>query len=298
MYLSPDDARSDVILAGATVLFGGVARAIAAQLPFYPRSGMVAATLDLAWILVLTGLVPLLLARHRGDGAAAFGLDGPRAALRAGLLVAAPVAVTEGVLSLLRGAPSVLGRLTVVAVGRSTTTLVIVAAQIVLLTLGATLLVAFLGHRGRDAFPRSPEMPLTALLRTFGMSAAAGALVLGLARSVGRSTAPLVLVTVVGLVAVLLLADRLIPHGTRVPRAAVLAPALVVLATHVFATGGLLRGNLVDGLYLGSLAVGTTVAAAALTQVRRLGWAIVPLLAATHWWSSCLSPLTFGLGGC
>lgn len=298
MYISPDDAKSDVILAAATVLFGGFARGLVAQFPLYPRTGVLAVMLDLAWIVALTALVPWLLSRYRGDGLAAFGLDGERSGISLGIGLALAVIVGQVLLVVLAGGSAlqaIAGRLGgILGAGAptgGTTLLLLLAAEFVVLTLGATLLISFLAIRGREAFPRSPDTQLTELVRTFGLGAAAVALVVGLLRSIGAPATLPVLVNVLVLAAVLLLADRRLPTRMAVPRTSVLAPAGIVLLTHIFATGGFFRGDLVSGLYLGALGAGTAIAVAALVQVRDVAWAIVPLLVAVHWWPSLLSPL-------
>lgn len=298
MYISPDDAKSDVILAAATVLFGGFARGLVAQLPLYPRTGVLAVVFDLGWIVALTALVPWLLSRHRGDGLAAFGLEGDRSAITSGIGFALPVIVGQVVLVFVAGGSvlqAVAGRLgSVLGAGAATggiTLLVLLAAEFVVLSLGAILLISFLAVRGREAFPRSPDTSLTELVRTFGLGAAALALLVGLLRSIGAPATLPVLINVLVLVAILLLTDRRVPTRLAVPRASVMAPAGIVLLTHIFATGGFFRGDLVSGIYLGALGAGTAIAVAALVQVRAVAWAIVPLLVAVHWWSSLLSPL-------
>jgi hypothetical protein len=303
VYISPDDAKSDVILAAATALFGGLIRALVAQLPLYPRSGVLAVVLDLVWILALTAVVPWLLSRYRGDGLAAFGLDGDRSAIAGGIPLALPVIAAQVTLVILLGGSlvqAVGGRIGgVLSAGGALqaggpTFLILQGARFVVLSLGAILLVSFLATRSREAFPRSPEMSLTEQVRTFGMGAAALSFLVGLLGSLGSIRAFLaMLVTVAALVAVLLLADRRIPARVSVPRATLIAPAVIVLLTHIFAAGGLLGGGLINGIYPGALAAGMTIAVSALVQVRAVAWSIVPLLLAAHWWQSSLSPLAF-----
>jgi hypothetical protein len=157
VYLDSDDAKTDVILAGAAAALGGAARGIVAQLPGYPRQGMVAVALELAWVFAITGLVPLLLARHRGDRARAFGLTRPARGLGFGVVVALPVLAGALALGLIIGVSPgrwILGRLA--ATGGATLGLAVV--QVVVLTLGAALLVTFLASRGA-AMSRSASRP-------------------------------------------------------------------------------------------------------------------------------------------
>jgi hypothetical protein len=312
VHISSDEARSDVILTAATTLFGGFVLTLVTQLPLYPRRGILGLLVGIFWIFALTGLVPLLLARYRGDGLRAFGLDAPRDGWRAGLVLLVPV-VLLGVLrefvatgSLL---PALLGRLggatggSPVVVGTTAlgpVEIAFSALQLVALTFGALLLTTFLTIRGRDGF-RPVDLSLAQAVRTFGMGAAGLALLTGLVRSIGPDTRIVtVLLQVAALVAMVLLADRLVPLGPTFPRGAVLAPGIVVMLAHVFATGGLFRGNLLAGLHTGALGAGTAVVIAVLIATRRRAWAVVPLLLALHWWPSCLSPLALEVGaaGC
>lgn len=294
VYVSREDARSDVILAGATTLFGGVVIGLLSALPLYPRSGVAAVALDLVWIFVLTGLVPWLLARYRNERLSAFGLDGPRA-WRGGLLLVVPIAV----LGVLRqfvtsglGDTALLGRIGGAGfTGVGTTTAVALGLlAFVVTSLGALLLTSFLVVRGRDAF-RSPDVLLTELLRTFGMGACAAALVLGVLRAIGAAQLLPTLLQVAGLAALVLVADRTVTTRRMAPRASVLTPVAVLAAAHVFAFGGLFRGDLLSGLYAGALAAGTATVTAVLIETREKAWAIVPMYLALHWWPSCLSPL-------
>jgi hypothetical protein len=303
VYLSPDDARSDVILAAAATVLGGFAVAFLTRLPLYPQRGLLAMLLGVVWILALTAVVPLLLSRYRGDRAAAFGLDGPRGAWVGGLVLAVPVALVGIVLELFRS-----GQVTDVLLGRigtaarlatlfdaAATTTVVAGLRFAALTVGTLALVGFLAVRGREAF-RPTDVSLTQLVRTLGMGAAGAALVLGLLRSLGPGRPVPVLVNAVGLAVLVLLADRLVPAGRDVPRAAIVTPVVVVVVAHVFAAGGLFRGDLPLALYTGALAAGTATVIAALALTRDRAWAILPLAVALHWWPTCLSPLALELG--
>ncbi len=300
MYISSDDAKSDVILAAAVLLFGGLARVIVSQLPLYPRGGVAAIVLDLVWLVLLTSAMPWWLSRYRGDGLRAFGLDGDRSAITYGLLLAVPVVVAQLLIAVLGGRDvfgAVLGDLDLVfGVGMAQGGVVTFAviARILLLTLGATLVISFLAVRSRDAFPRSPDTSLTELVRTFGMGAAGIALLIGLLRAlVGPASAAMVLLNVAALIAIILLADRRLPHTTMVPRATIAAPAIVVLVVHIFATGGFFRGDLPAGIFAGALGAGVAIVVSALVQLRGVAWSIVPLMLAVHWWTGPLSPLAF-----
>ena len=51
-------------------------------------------------------------------------------------------------------------------------------------------------------------------------------------------------------------------------------------ATIDLASGGILGGGLINGIYPGALGAGIAIAVSALVQVRAVAWSIVPLLVA------------------
>jgi hypothetical protein len=303
VYLAPDDAKSDVILVGAVVVFGEAARGFVATLPLYPQRGIVALAVELAWIVALTGLVPVLLARYRGDGAAAFGLDQAPAGTVPGLVIALPVGVLGVVLAVatpLATSTAVAGqwlRLPITgAVGVDALLGLLVWAA---LSFGTLLVLSFLAVRGREGYPRSPEASLTALVRSLGMGAAGVALVVGLVLALtGATSITAAASSALAGAAVVLLADRMVPAGISLPRTAVLAPVVVVVVANVFAAGGLFRGDLLGALYVAAMSTPTIVAVAALAQTRRGAWAALPLVAAVYWWPTCLAPLPLAGGVC
>jgi hypothetical protein len=293
--IGPDEARSDVILAAAAAVLGTFLIGLVTQLPLYPRTGILGALVAVFWVFALTGLVPLLLARYRGDGMKAFGLQAQRDAWRRGLVLVAPVAAV-GVLQalLVAGDPmgAALGRIGRALRSPVAAAPVYSALELVALVVGGLMLTTFLAVRGREGF-RPVDMSLTQALRTFGMGCAGVALVGGLLRSLGPEVrVGGVLLEVAALVILILLADRLVPLGPTVPRGAILAPMVVIAVAHLFALGGgLLFGNPLIGLHAGGLGAGTAVVVAVLVSARNMAWAVVPLLIAVHWWPTCLSPV-------
>lgn len=301
MWTDPDVGRSDFILAAAALLLGRFAIELVASLPLYP-GGLAASLLQLVWIWVLTGLVPVLLARYRGSGADAFALTTDRTRAGPGLLLALPVVAVAAVRGLANGtvASAMLGRVSAAAVpdptispgGIDVVQIVLAGLGVVVLWLGTSLLLPFLTTQASSGF-RGTDMDLTAALRTFGTGAAGAGLVLGLLKALGSATGWLsVLVSAGGLLAVVLMVDRMVPPKTRTARATILAPAIVILGAFLLATGGLLGGDLLAGLYGGTLAAGVAVVVAVLVEARRT-WAAVPLLAALSVYPTCMGPLPF-----
>jgi hypothetical protein len=290
-----DEARSDVALTVAALVFGPLLLG-----GLRGGSGTLLVLLDVAVVLALTTLVPLLLVRSRAGGAAggvaggvaggayrrALALDGAPSGLALGVPLVVPVAVAGVVAMLTAGATpgaALLGRL-------SGAPLQLV--QVAGLTVGTAVLVVFLVRRGAEAFPRSPDWTLRRLVRTLGMGAAGVALVAGLLR-VPLGANPVRVVTNAAALAVLvLLADRIVVTGRAVPRLALFLPAGLALYLHLSAFG------LSVGLQAGALAAGVTVVVGAAALGDRGTWSVLPLLIAVHLWPTCLSPLTLARGLC
>jgi hypothetical protein len=304
VFIDADDAKTDVILAAAVAIIGPTVLGFVLRLPLVPRTGVLGASLEVVWLGLVTMLVPLWLARYRGDGVAAFGLReragpigvaGEPSSLTAGLLLAAPAALTGAVTLWALGAGPVtivLGRLgPALANGADMTALVFSALLLAVLVAGTLVLVGFLGVRSRTGFPRSPDTSLTELVRTFGLGAVAVALLTGLVRLATGGSVIVLALNLLALVAVLLLADRLVPGGIEVPRTTVVAPLVVVVVLQTFSAGGLLGGGLLLGLHRGALAAGVVIAITALSATRRGSGVTVPLVIAVHWWPTCLTPL-------
>jgi hypothetical protein len=277
-----DEARSDVALTIAALVFGPL---LVGNLR--GGSGTTGVLLDLAVVLALTAVVPLLLIRSRGSSVIdALGLGTGPQAVAAGLPLAVPVAVAGTLAMVTAGAApgaALLGRLS----GAPLQVL-----QVAALSTGALVFVVFVVRRGTEAFPRSPEWPLRRLLRTIGMGAAALALVAGLLR-VPLGADPLrVTVNALALAAAVLLADRLLGARQVAPRLAILLPAGVLLYLHVTSFGFSV------GLQAGALAAGMVAVIGTLALSSRGTWVVVPLVVALHLWPTCLSPLALVRGLC
>jgi hypothetical protein len=281
-----DEARSDVALTIAALVFGPLLLG-----GLRGGSGAVGVALDLGVVLALTALVPLLLIRSRGGTVSgALGLDtgaqaGPQT-IAVGLPLAGPVALAGIVAMVTAGATpgaALLGRLSGAPLQ---------AVQVVALSLGAFVFVAFVVRRGAEAFPRSPEWPLRRLLRTIGMGAAALALVAGLLR-VPLGADPLrVTVNALALASAVLLADRLLGARQVAPRLAIMLPAGILLYLHVSSFGFSV------GLQAGALAAGMVAVIGTLALSARGTWVVVPIAVALHLWPTCLSPLALVRGLC
>jgi hypothetical protein len=103
MYTSPDEARSDLFLAGAVYLFGPVILQILLGIVPLMRIGAVATFLSVVQPLLFTLVVPILLIRYRREPMSMYGLGPGSRGLLTGVLVAAPIAVAVLAVSLLGG---------------------------------------------------------------------------------------------------------------------------------------------------------------------------------------------------
>lgn len=309
MYLSPEDARSDVILAGAAAVFGGTLLSLLLTAPGIPASGIFLEIIVVAAAFVLSGLVPFLLARYRADIPGAFALGGGGVTSAVALALALPVIVlgaTRALLvdgSVLTAVGGRIGRALASspAVGTGTVDVVgasLAAIQVVALTAGTLLLLAFLTVRGRDAF-RDDERSATELLRTFGVIGLGVAVVGGLAAAVGgRASFASVGLNVLAAAGLLAVADRSVSPDRRITRPAVLTPVVLIGVAHLLAAGGIFRGGLIPALYTGGLAVITTAVVAVTIESGRRAAVTFGLILAVSWWPSCLHPLPLASGAC
>lgn len=272
MWIDAEDARSDFVLATAAFLLGDLVRDLVERLPLYPQGGLVGSTLDVAWLFVVTGLVPLLLARYRRHGLHAFGLaQGPW--WSPAWVAVLPVAGAGMLEAWTRGQDLPDALLGVFAdLPTDPTGLLLRLGTTTALAAGTVLLVGFLTVRSRDGFRGTP-IPLLAGLRTFGMGAAGAALLLGLLNAVRPMFSLLGTLWAVGALAALILAvDRVVEPGQTTTRATLLAPAIVVGVHKLFGFGGLIGNvDLLSSLYLAALAGGTTIALSALIETGRHG---------------------------
>lgn len=295
MWMHPEDARSDFILAAATAAVGWIVHNFVVSLGVYPNPGtLLHSALTVMWLFVLTGLVPLLLARYREDSPGAFGLGSDRHGVLPGLVLAVPVLVV-GVLGLWADGVALpralLGEFGLLP--SDPLRVLVRLAAIAAVFAGSFLLYAFLTVRARNGFRRT-ELGQVEALRTFGMGAAGSVLLLGLLTSLaGICSVTSVLTTAAGLAALVLIADGAVTAGKQTSRAAVLAPAIVAVVIALLVDGGLFGGNLLITLYRGSAAAGTVIVLAVLVEAGR-AWSGLVLMLAVAIYPSLLMPVPFG----
>jgi hypothetical protein len=299
MFLDTDDARTDVILAAVTAVLGVRLRAFVQGQGGYPSPGTLTdAVLELVWIVALTALVPVLLARYRGDGLAAFGFRGTPRAWITGVALAVPAIVVGVVGQLLAGLDPLLGRSAIPVTGVLGLDVALGLTRVAAFSVGAVVLYGFLGNRAAAAFPRSPDVAGRQLLRTAGLALVAVAAVGGLLRAIGPGTLTGAALTTIGLLALLLVADRVLDLPRALPRAVAITPLVVVLVGQILGSGGIFFGDLLGALTFTAISGGAALAIALSGADRRGTGLVVPLAVAVHWWPTCLSPLLLAPGLC
>lgn len=148
MYTSPDEARSDLFLAGAVYLFGGLV--IGLLLEIIPLQAIPGVDIALAFLvpIVTTALVPHLLVRYRRESWSAYGLGAPDASFWAGAVAGLPLVAASVAVALAFGGDATVG-LPVVAIGSGA--LLNLLLRLVS-WLGLAVLAVYGTVKARDAF--------------------------------------------------------------------------------------------------------------------------------------------------
>ncbi len=281
MWISREAAFSDVVLAPAGLVLGSGVVGLLRLVPGWP-DGLVGAIITVVLAIVVMIGWPTWLARQRGESSATPApLD--MADVGRSVVLGLPILVAGVLVALAAGLPldrAAFGRLALVPVspeGLAQMTLLVVAA------LGSFLLVVLVARRAAHAF-RSPDMSVTAGLRTYGMGAAAVATVLQLLFSIAYDQ-PISRAPVVGLAlaATVLLADRGIPTGLTTTRAAILTPGIMAAALWIVQGGFLLGGPLLPRLAGAATAMTLALCMGVLVQAGRTWSTALLPLAATIW---------------
>jgi hypothetical protein len=287
MYADVEEARSDFVLAAAMAIFGPLLFLLLRPLLF-GGPGVLSTFIQAALVFAVMGLVPFLLARYRGQGAAAFGLDHPpREGIGAGIVIALPV-IALGIFdhfSQFGVRPSILLGVIPPAIGGPVESLVSLLILVALFA-GGLLLYTFLAAKARNAFAQNEIRQLEGL-RTFGLSAAGLAVVVGLlVAAQGRITLTRLFLDPLTLGAVVLLTDRLVEPNAMTTRATVLAPAIVALVVRIELFGG----QFLLTLHRALLGAGLVIVITMLIETKRYAWAVAPVLVAITLYQSPLSP--------
>jgi hypothetical protein len=273
MYTDPEEARSDLFLAGAVYLFGPLLLRFASPLFGVAVLGQI---LTIVAPLLITALVPVLLARYRGQPASAFGLAGERSSgLQFGLLLALPIIAALAMALALQGsvAPGTLPAL--LLAGGS----LVGFASNIAGWVGLAVLAVFATVKARDAFRsdlRSVTDGVTEVGRVLGIAGGVAALLLLATQGLDA----LVLLLPLGVAgSVVLLLRRISGPGTTT-RATMITP-VVLLAIGPFNPFALFfnAGRFVFSVWAAAIVGAFALIVAASLERQRTAWTAAALTA-------------------
>jgi len=162
MYTTPDEARSDLYLAGAVYLFGDLLLGVFLRLVPLGEIPYLGVAILALLPLVTTIVVPYLLIRYRKERLADYGLTGPSPLFLRGLLIGVPLVVAAVVGGLLAGPDSGLG---MPLVTLALTGSVFEVVNRLAFFFGVTLLAIYATVKARDAFRADPSYVASTMVR-------------------------------------------------------------------------------------------------------------------------------------
>lgn len=229
MYVSPEDARSDLFLSVGVYLFGPLLLDIIFQ--YIPIDGLpvVGPIVAVVVAVATTALVPLLLMRYRGESFRYYGVAPERSAsLIAGAVAVLPLVAATVLISFLV-ADSPLIRVPVLQVGVDVFAVVLRLVQWV----GIAFLAAYGTVKARDAFrsdPRTIRELSMEIGRILSIALAVSVVLLVVGGTIAAIPAVLLALGGLGCVAIAVQSVRGPSSATR----AVLLTPTVILALRVF----------------------------------------------------------------
>ncbi|MDP8977356.1 MAG: hypothetical protein M3N17_02035 [Actinomycetota bacterium] len=259
MYVTPDEARSDLFLSGAVYVFGPLfLRVLLGVVPVAALPGA-RPVLQVAPPLVVTVVVPALLMRYRRESLADYGLGAAGApALSGGLLVAAPIVVAAAAAGFFAADRYPLPLLAAPRLP------MLVLAQLAR-WLGLAALAVYVTVKARDAFAGQPQYLRPAMVevgRVVGAVAGVAAVLLAVAQA---SVMPLILP--LGVTGAFLVALRRLNPATLTSRPTLLTPT-VLLALGPF-TLSFEAVAFVQSVWVAALSAGVGLVIGALQEARR-----------------------------
>ncbi|MDP8969365.1 MAG: hypothetical protein M3N52_02460 [Actinomycetota bacterium] len=279
MYQSPDEARSDLFLAGGVYLFGPAVIDILLGVAGINLRGTGGVVLDVVVIAASTVLVPLLLIRYRREPLSMYGLSGgPAEGMGLGLLIAAPIVAATALAGVVSGWTTV----PVLTNGAEAVTPVL---RGLVYWLCLTLLAVYATVKARGAFrgdPQSVRQGVADIGRWVGIVALVATLLLIAARSLqpARIILPLAVLILLplGVAGAVLVTLRLLRGPSVTTRPTLLTP-VVLLAVSAFNLS-LQAVNLVAGAWLGAMVGAVGLIIGALQEQRRSAQAALTLAVA------------------
>jgi hypothetical protein len=270
MYTSPDDARSDVMLAGAVFVFGPIVISLLLATIPLARIPFVGSGLQLATPVLLTALVPFLMVRYRRERWESYGFGGDvGGGLVAGAVLALPI-VAAGLLVAVFQGRSPIAALPLLGVGPGW---FFGTAVRVLTWVGLAVLAVYVTVKARDAF-RADYRTLPEGILEIGRVLA---IVVGVAGLLRLAVTGLVssIVFPVGVAAMVWLLYRQVQGPSSTSRATLLAPTILLAVGSFFISFSAAR--LVEGIWTGALVAAVGLAMGVLLERRRSAWSVIGL---------------------
>lgn len=288
MYASPEDARSDLLLAAAVFVFGPVLLSLLLVVIPLTRIPGMSAVLPVVLPVLVTAAVPVAMMRYRGEGWASIGLGTPRSGLGAGALLALPIVVAS-ILSVvaLGGVPT--DALPALAFERPGWLLLVLTRLVT--WLGLALLVAYVTTKARDAFRLDFSTIPEGMVRIGRILAIVVAVAAGLRLVVIGTLSSVVLPLGVALTV------YLVWRGLRGPSStgfAVLLTPTVLLAIGSFLLSFRLE-RLVESVWTGAMIAAIGLVMGALRESRRSAWPLVGLALVIALATTLPAPMRLGV---
>ena len=270
MYVSPEDARSDLLLAGAVFVFGPIVLSLLLVVFPLTRIPGVSQALPLLVPALVTVAVPVALVRYRGERWSTFGFGRPRSGLGAGALLAVPLVVA-----------SILSE---VALGRAPTDavplawagqpawLLVVLSRLVT-WIGLAVLAAYVTTKARDAFRMDFSTIPEGMARIGRILAIVAAVAAGLRLVTTGAVSSLALPLAAALTVYLVWRGVKGPSSTGF---AVLLTPTVLLAVGSFLLS-FQPARLIESVWTGAMIAGLGLAMGALRESRGSAWPLIGL---------------------
>lgn len=295
MYeMSPEDARSDLLLSAAVFVFGPFALQLLLQLTGMGLGRTSARLVSLVVIVLCTVVVPLLLMKYRNERPArVLGLGGGDPSVAVGLVAAVPLLVAGAIQFVAGGNPLSAHPVEALAVGDGLLPVMRLAGWLGVVALGLYVTV-----KARDAFGGLPvrvEEAVWRIGRILALAAAATTLLGVVSVLTDATRAPVAVVGVVAAPLAVAAAIWLVLQRTAGPSTT--AMPVLITPTALFAVGGLAFPRSLDTvapvLNALVLSAGLGLAVGVLAERTRRGGGVLLLAVLLALGTSLVAPVRF-----
>lgn len=287
MYTSPDDARSDLMLAGAVFVFGPIVFSLLLTTIPLGRIPLLGWVLVVAIPALLTAVVPFLMVRYRGENWSAYGFGTDiGAGLASGLVLSLPI-VAAGVIVAAIGGFSPIAAIPLLG---GPSWLLSMTVRVVT-WVGLGILATYVTVKARDAF-RADFRTVPESMVEIGRIIAIVVVVAGLLRlaTTGGISS---LVLPIGIAGTGYMTYRRVHGPSSTSRAAMLTPTILLALGSFFISFSAAR--LVEGIWAGAMAAAVGLVIGALRERRISAWAVIGLTLSIALLTPMPLPLRLGL---